>query len=189
MYKHLLSICCFNKICPTMQCKHRRNLIGKKERLSGTWWRLERYCSDSSGTTKANKSTGLPLNHVWNRWQKAVHSFGKHLCSFLKEVDLKNTKKKDTEGSLGFGRQVTDCGSVNSAPIMTGTSGGRSNTWAKQLRCLSWHFPLLQLSTLSHTDKLLAADRYASWILLNDSSKGTGSSSHTSTGQSWGSWC
>lgn len=159
------------------------------EALSGTCWGLERYCSHSSGMTKANKSTRLPLNHVWNRWQKAVHSFGKHLCSFLKEVDLKNTKKKGTEGFLGLGRQAADCGSVNSAPIMTGTFGGWSNTWAKQLRCLSCYFPLLQLSTLSHTDKLLLLTGMFPKNLLHDSNKGTGSFSHTSTGQAWGLWC
>ncbi|KAF2982133.1 hypothetical protein EK904_012901 [Melospiza melodia maxima] len=50
--------------------------------------------------------------------QKETQTIISHLYQD-KEVDLKNTKKKGTEGSLGFGRQGADCGSVNSAPIMT----------------------------------------------------------------------
>lgn len=120
MYKHFLSNCYFNKICPTMSCKRERNPIRKKKRHSLV--RIEGQSATARTPIewqKQKKSTRLPLNHVWNRWQKAVHPFGKHLCSFLKEADLKNTKKKGTEGSLGFGRQVADCGSVNSASIMT----------------------------------------------------------------------
>lgn len=49
---------------------------------------------------KRNNSIISPLNHIRNRCQKAVQSFGKHLRSFLKEVDLKNIKKGHWKSSL-----------------------------------------------------------------------------------------
>lgn len=62
MYKHLLSICCFSKICPTMQCKHRRNLIGKKERHSlvhGEGW------SATARTPVERQKQTKALGYLW----------------------------------------------------------------------------------------------------------------------------
>lgn len=68
--------------------------------LSITCERLQCCYSEFKGTNKKKWSIMSPLNHVRNRCQKAVQSFGKHLRSFLKKVDLKNIKKGHWKSSL-----------------------------------------------------------------------------------------
>lgn len=149
---YLLSTCCFNKICQTMQCKHEKTLMRKKQRhslLCAEGYSAEVLCYLWTMSETDDKKLSILLENISAPFLKKL----------IWKIVIIKKQKTDTGSYLGFGRQITDCGDcVNNDPIMTDTLGWQSNTWSKQLRCLCishfCNFPPFHTPFYTHTQAI-----------------------------------